>query len=118
MIYVIDDDEIMAECIARTCGGASVKVFTNAIDAVAGITDGEMPDLVFLDILLDGPDGFTMLHEMVSYEDTVKVPVVVVTSLDVAGQDLSAYGVVGVLSKERMRPEDVRRYVQKYVRDK
>lgn len=116
MIYVIDDDEIMAECITRACGGKEVRVFTNAIEAMAGIANGEMPDLIFLDVLLHGPDGFTMLNEMVSYEDTVRVPVVIVTSLDMTGQDLSAYGVVGVLSKERMRPEDVRRYVCEYVR--
>ena len=118
MIYVIDDDRVMAECILRMCGGAETRIFSNAIEAMAAIADGEMPDLIFLDVLLTGPDGFTMLHEMVSYEDTARVPVVLVTSLDMKGHDLSAYGVVGVLSKDSMRPRDVKKYVKKYVEEK
>lgn len=115
MIFVIDDDEIMAECVARACDGEEVMVFANAIEAMAKITDGVMPDLVFLDVLLDGPDGFTMLNEMVSYDDTARIPVVLITSLDLAGRDLSTYGVVGVLAKDKMRPGDVRKYVRRYV---
>lgn len=115
MIYVIDDDRVMAECIARMCGGVETRMFTNAIEAMAAIADGEMPNLIFLDVLLTGPDGFTMLHEMVSYEDTARVPVVLVTSLDMSGRDLSTYGVVGVLEKEEMRPDDIVKYVRRYV---
>ena len=114
MIYVIDDDEIMANCIARACGGAEVRVFGNVIEAMNRIAGGEMPDLIFLDILLDGPDGFTFLNELVSYADTVKIPVVIVTSLELGGKDLSAYGVVGVLDKSTMVPEEIKGYVQKY----
>ena len=55
MIFVIDDDEIMAECIARAAGG-EVRIFTNAIEAMQEIMVGVVPELIFLDILLDGPD--------------------------------------------------------------
>ena len=115
MIYVIDDDEVMGGCIAKACGDVRVRRFTNAIEAMEAISGGELPELIFLDILLDGPDGFTFLNELVSYADTVKIPVVVVTSLDFSGKDLAAYGVVGVLSKDTMRPEEVRGYVQRYI---
>lgn len=112
MIFVIEDDEIMRECIVRACGeGASVREFSNGVAAMNAIAEGELPDLIFLDILLDGPDGFTFLNEMVSYVDTAKVPIVIVTSLDLKGQDLSGYGVVGVISKDEMRPQDVQSYV-------
>ena len=50
MIFIIDDDEIMAECVARAAGG-TVKIFGNAIEAMSAIADGELPDLIFLDIL-------------------------------------------------------------------
>lgn len=120
MIFVIDDDKVMGECIAKACGDAGgtsgVRVFTNGIEAMGAISDGEVPELIFLDILLDGPDGFTLLNELVSYVDTARIPVVVVTSLDLGGQDLSVYGVVGVLSKETMRPEEVREYARRYVK--
>lgn len=112
MIYVVDDDEIMAKCVARACPG-EVRIFTNAVEAMLAINEG-LPDLVFLDILLDGPDGFTFLNEWVSYTDTSKIPVVVVTSLDLSRWDLSVYGVVGVLDKETMVPQEIADYAQKY----
>ncbi len=114
MIYVVDDDVVMAKCIARACGEREVKVFGNAIEVMEAISDGELPELMFLDVLLVGPDGFTLLNEMVSYTDTAQIPVVLVTSLDMGGRDLSRYGVVGVLEKEIMKPEDVRYYAEKY----
>ncbi|MBQ2660951.1 response regulator [Candidatus Saccharibacteria bacterium] len=115
MIFVVDDDEIMAECVAKAAG-CEVRIFTNAIEAMNEIADGIMPEMIFLDILLVGPDGFTFLNEMVSYTDTAKIPVVIVSSLDFAGRDLSGYGVVGVLNKEKMRPKDIRGYVGKYAK--
>ena len=115
MIYVIDDDEIMCECIARACGDSvEVRKFSNAIEAMAKIGEDEIPDLIFLDVMLDGPDGFTFLNELVSYTDTAKVPVVVVSSLDFKGKDLSEYGVVGVLDKATMMPQEILGYVRKY----
>lgn len=114
MIYVVDDDVVMAKCIARACGKREVKVFGNAIEVMGAISNGELPELMFLDILLTGPDGFTLLNEMVSYTDTAQIPVILVTSLDMGGRDLSKYGVVGLLEKETMKPEDVRYYAEKY----
>lgn len=118
MIYVIDDDEIMARCIARACTEYDqVQIFFNAITAMQAMAD-KAPDLIFLDILLDGPDGFTLLNELVSYPDTAKVPVIVVTSLDLTEQDLSAYGVVGVLNKDKMTPLEIKSYAIKYCGEK
>lgn len=114
MIFVIDDDLVMAECIAKACGKNIVKVFSNGIEAMKVITDGEIPQLIFLDILLVGPDGFTFLNELVSYTDTAKIPIVIVSSLDFNERDLSVYGIVGILDKTTMLPEDISNYVEKY----
>lgn len=92
-----------------------IRHFTNAIEA---ISCQEVPDLIFLDILLDGPDGFTFLNELRSYEDLSKVPVVIMSSLNFRNKDLGAYGVVGYLNKSEMTPMDVMGYVRKYARSK
>lgn len=112
-VFVIDDDEIMAECLKRIIGG-DADFFSNAIEAMQAISDGLTPDLIFLDVLLDGPDGFTFLNELASYVDTAKIPVVIVSSLDLSKKDLSQYGVVGFLNKDSMEPEDIRSYVRQY----
>lgn len=113
MIYIIDDDEIMAECIKKACKKPS-KVFSNAIEAMLDIAGGEIPEMIFLDILLDGPDGFTFLDELMSYPDTKKIPIVIVSSLDFKDKNLTEYGVVGVLDKDKMTPEEISGYVGKH----
>ena len=114
MIFVIDDDEIMAECIAHATG-RETKIFHNAIEAMSAIDD-EIPEMIFLDILLDGPDGFTFLNELMSYQDTAKIPVVIVTSLNVKKENLQDYGVVDIVKKEEMTPGDIKKYVEEYAR--
>ena len=114
MIFVIDDDNIMAECIARACRQPA-QIFSNAIEAIQAI-DNDLPDLIFLDILLDGPDGFTFLNELASYTDTADIPIIIVSSLDFKNQDLSSYGVVDILSKDTMTPLEIQKYVKKYCR--
>ena len=114
MIFVIDDDEIMAECVAKACGKKDVMIFNDAISAMDGLSNGELPSLIFMDVMLSGPDGFTFLNEMISYTDTQKIPVVIVSEIDFSGKDLSEYGVVGTLKKESMVPEEIKEYVERY----
>ena len=110
MIFIIDDDWTMARCIERAAK-APARIFSNGIEAMAAISEGELPEMIFLDILLDGPDGFTFLNELVSYSDTRKIPIVIVSSFDFSGRDLSSYGVIGFLNKDTMTPEEIKSYV-------
>lgn len=113
MIFIIEDDEIMAECIADAVAPMETKFFTNGVDAMS-MLDEQMPALIFLDILLDGPDGFTFLNELASYPDTNNIPIVIISSLDFSEQDLSNYGVVGKLDKAKMTPEEIRAYAERF----
>ena len=69
--------------------------------------------MVFLDVLLTGPDGFTFLNEMASYADTLKVPVVLLGEKDFSGFDFSAYSVIGFLDKSTMKPEEIVEYARR-----
>ena len=108
MIYIIDDDHLMAECLARYLRPKETRIFGNAIDAISNI-DEDAPELIFVDVLLDGPDAFTFLNEIMSYENTAKIPVVIVTSLNLEEKSLQAYGVKKVLKKESLTPEEVKK---------
>lgn len=116
-IFIIDDDELFAECLVSAIKKgnktAKVQTFKNAIDAMNSLSD-PLPKLIFLDILLPGPDGFTFLNEITSYTDTAKIPVVLVTSLELPETDLSIYGIQGILNKESMKPSEVTEYVKRY----
>ena len=114
MIFVIDDDKVMAECVGKATR-RDYRIFGNGIEAMNAISEGELPEMIFLDVLLDGPDGFTLMNELVTYEDTARIPVVVVSGLKMELPALSDYGVVGVLDKEKMRPEEIAALVNKFV---
>ena len=111
MIFVIDDDKAMAECVGRATR-REYRIFGNGIDAMNAIAEGELPEMIFLDVLLDGPDGFAFLNELVSYEDTARIPVVVVSGLKMDLVALRDYDVVGVLDKETMRPAEILELVE------
>ena len=115
MILVIDSDEIFGGCIVRALkkNGFEAELLTDAISAMNTISEMGVPDLVFVDPMLSGPDGFTFLNEMASYADTCKVPVVIVSERDFSGFDLSDYGVVGILNKNTMKPEEVVEYARR-----
>lgn len=106
-LFIIEDDPLMAECIARALSPYDARIFPDAISATNALADG-LPDLVLLDVLLNGPDGFTFLNEMISYSDTARIPVILVTSLQLAEQNLAHYGVRAILHKETMTPADIR----------
>lgn len=108
LAYIIEDNEIMSELFARYLSGITeTKIFRDAISAISEISD-DQPDLIFLDILLTGPDGFTFLNEIISYEDTGKIPVVIISSLDFQLESLKNYNVVKILNKDTLLPNDLR----------
>ena len=116
MIFVVDDDEIMAGCVTKALQGRKTKIFSNVIEVMAEISNGNIPEMIFLDILLIGPDGFSLLNELASYDDTAKIPIVIISSLDFRGMNLMEYGVVGILSKDTMKPEEIRDYAERYAK--
>ena len=108
-VFIIEDDAEMAECIAlavRQIKDTEVEIFSNVIAAINAFS-ADVPQLIFLDILLDGPDGFTLLNELNSYTDTVEIPIIIASSLALPKRDLLAYNVAQVLDKETMTPRQI-----------
>jgi len=119
LVYVIEDDPTMADVIALAARSTvlfdanhqethpDVQVFNDAVEPISEM-NSELPDVILLDVLLSGPDGFTFLNELISYHDTAKIPVVLITSLDLSDRNLEHYGVFRILDKGTMTPEDIR----------
>lgn len=109
-VFLIEDDPIMQECLTRTINKSTYEIqihsFSNVVDAIAALNQ-TLPDLIFLDILLNGPDGFSFLNELISYPDTNDIPIILVTSLKLLPAQLAPYHIVSVLQKEIMLPQDI-----------
>lgn len=114
-IFLIEDDQIMTECIARAITHQNpvvdLRVFSNAISAVQAL-DQDPPDLICLDIMLDGPDGFSFLNELISYDDTSRIPILIISSLNLAQQDLGHYNIQAIIQKETMTPTEISQRVE------
>lgn len=116
LIYIIEDEPIMADCLAAAIAGVAEEpfeygIFNDAVSAMAAVNE-RLPDVILLDVMLSGPDGFTFLNEMISYHDTANVPVILISTLDLAHRNLEHYGVVKVLDKAKMTPEDIYAAIQ------
>lgn len=115
-VLVVEDDSWLAEQHQRVLDTAGYQV-TIAPHAVAAMTllDEQSFDVLLLDVLLSGPNAFSLLHELQSYKDFAAMAVILCTNsaADLADEDVHAYGVVHVLDKATMHPGDVVSAVKK-----
>lgn len=111
-ILILEDDPVMAACfrlnLAALDPTLEIATFTDAVAAMSDLSES-LPDLILLDILLPGPDGFTFLNELISYSDTATIPVILISSLDFHHQDLSHYGIRAIFSKDTLTPAVLQR---------
>ena len=112
-IFIIEDDpdfaEIYQKHLKRNFPEIPLQIFYNAIEANAAfseLSEEELPSLIILDILLTGPDGFTLLNELLSYPETSQIPVLLISSLNLGQMSLQAYNVRAILNKETFTPVD------------
>lgn len=115
-ILVVEDDVWLAEQHERVlvAAGYRVTVAHHALAAIAVLDAGPV-DVMLLDVLLAGPNAFTLLHEIRSHEDLATLAVILCTNsaAEMASEDLQAYGVVRVLDKATMQPDDLVAAVRK-----
>ena len=91
-ILLVDDDEgyLLASGHLLEAEGHEIVKATSAADART-ILDGYKPDLILLDVLMPGKDGFKFSDELAEDPELAGVPVVLVTSVaDSSGQMMSA----------------------------
>jgi DNA-binding NarL/FixJ family response regulator len=84
-----------------------VVTTSNAYSAVDMI-DEEHPDVIVMGLMLSGASGLGLLHELQSYVDTAKLPVIVCGSaVGLSLEELQPYGVRRLLDTSTMRPDDL-----------
>lgn len=109
-VLVIEDDQWFLSLVKKTLEREKFTVVTanNTIDGMVAINE-MVPDVIILDFFMPGPNALVLLHELQSYGDTAKVPVILCTNnaSDIPKDAISAYGVVSVLDKTTMHPDDI-----------
>lgn len=109
-LLLVEDDPWLSELEmdVLTEAGYDVTLAPHAPSAISKIDDVR-PDVIVLDVLLTGSTAFALLHELQSYDDTEKIPVILCTNMaeSLNDQDLKSYGVRRVVDKTTMKPNDL-----------
>ena len=82
-ILIIDDDSMTHDIIKRKLSDEDFSIFS-ALDGMSGINAARKfaPDVIFLDILMPGKDGWAVIAELKADELLSKIPVIVISMLD------------------------------------
>lgn len=82
-ILIVDDSPAHLENLRTAVKGIGAQIIdaTNGKDAVAK-AQSEHPDIIFMDIVMDGLDGYGACREITRNESTKDIPVIFVTTKD------------------------------------
>jgi DNA-binding response OmpR family regulator len=117
-ILLAEDDKFISK--AYTAGfsdvGFDVTPVTDGDSVVAKVTS-EKPDLILLDLIMPGKNGFEVLEELKKNDTLKKIPVIILSNL---GQDSDitkgkALGAVDYLIKSNLSMKEVIEKVQFHV---
>jgi DNA-binding response OmpR family regulator len=81
-ILVVEDDKFLRELIARKLREENYEV-SEAVDGEEGVKkiEEEAPDLILLDLILPGIDGFEVLARIKETPKLSQIPVIILSNL-------------------------------------
>ncbi|MEN9647697.1 MAG: hypothetical protein RLY57_501 [Candidatus Parcubacteria bacterium] len=81
-ILWVEDDVFLGSIVSRKLSGTG-SAYTQATDATAAFAylENNMPDIIVLDIMLPGMNGFEILEKIKTSPKTMAIPVVVLSNL-------------------------------------
>jgi signal transduction histidine kinase/CheY-like chemotaxis protein/ligand-binding sensor domain-containing protein len=109
-VLVVEDDPSVRELLDRNLGkeGWTVRLAEHGRAALASLQE-QLPDVILLDLMMPVMDGFEFLHELRRRPDSRKLPVIILTSMELSEQDrrqLSSQ-VVKIIEKGRTSTEQL-----------
>lgn len=101
-ILIVDDNPDAHELlthVVEAMGYTPVNCFSGQ-DALSRIQE-DMPDLVLLDIMMPGVTGMNVLAELLKADRTRKLPVIVITAVDMPATIHELPNIAAVIRKTR-----------------
>ena len=115
-ILIIEDDKFLRQLIVQKLAKEGYETI-EAVDGEQGLKEiqEKNPDLVLLDLILPGIDGFEVLSQMKKNEELAKVPVIILSNL---GQQEDVQrglnlGAVDYLIKAHFTPGEIVKKIRK-----
>ncbi|PIP24315.1 MAG: response regulator [Candidatus Nealsonbacteria bacterium CG02_land_8_20_14_3_00_37_10] len=115
-ILIVEDDKFLRELISQKLIKEKYNV-SEAIDGEEGIKKikEEKPDLVLLDLILPGIDGFEVLAQMKEDRNVTKIPAIILSNLG-QKEDIEKglkLGAVDYLVKAHFTPGEIIEKIKK-----
>src|SRR5690606_16170787 len=87
-VLVVEDDGAIRELMVRMLGkeGWSVSEASNGLEALERVKEN-LPELILLDLMMPDMDGFEFLAELRKRPIWRRIPVIVVTAMDLSEED-------------------------------
>ena len=81
LIYAVDDEKSIQEVYsyALDSAGFLVECFSNSTELFSAL-EKKTPDLILLDVMLDGEDGFSILEKIRKNVSTKNLPCIMVSA--------------------------------------
>lgn len=115
-VLLIEDEQLLLDLYTEAFENESFELIT-AQDGDAGLKlASKLPDLILLDILLPGINGFDVLRKLKTNPNTRDIPVIVLTNLGSEQTDNDkklalSLGAVDYLVKSYHTPEEIAQIV-------
>ena len=116
-ILVVEDQEDNRRILRDLLTAGDYEVI-EAVDGLEGIAKAEShrPDLILMDIQLPGVDGYEATRRIKSNPDLQGIPIIVVTSYALSGDDVKAFGAgCDAYVTKPFRPRELLAKVREYV---
>jgi DNA-binding response OmpR family regulator len=101
-ILVVDDDPDILDALQFMLEYAGYEVKTTEKGEYAENlrdTNGGLPDVIILDVLLSGKDGRLICQKLKSREETKRIPIIMISAHPNAKQSVAAVGADDFLAK-------------------
>ena len=110
IVLVVEDDDEQRQRVGAILGGQGWTVREAANGRVAlDVLNAELPDVILLDLMMPEMDGFQLVAALQANPSWRKLPVVVVTALDLTAEDRRRLdgGVAQILFKHALAPAEL-----------
>ena len=81
-VFIVEDDAFISGLLVKNFENSGATVSTSADGATAKDSIKKiMPNIVMLDVMLPGADGFEILQQLKADDETKKIPVIMLSNL-------------------------------------
>lgn len=115
-ILIVEDDKFLRELMVQKLSSNGYEI-VKAVDGEEGIkkAKSENPDLILLDLILPGVDGFGVLTEIKNDSQSSNIPVIILSNLG-QKEDIEkglSLGAVDFLIKAHFTPGEIIEKIKK-----